>query len=141
MTLYVVDVTVPADTPADNPVEVELVVEEDVVTRVACHFPPGCRGFVHTAVFIGHIQVFPRPFPNTLHGDAETISWEEWLPLPETPCKLTIRAWSPGARYPHTITWRIIALPRYVAMWWWIFERFISLLKLIFRVREEWLSE
>jgi len=26
-------------------------------------------------------------------------------------------------------------------MWWWMFERFISLLKLIFRVREEWLRE
>jgi hypothetical protein len=141
MTLYVADVTIPANTPADNPVQVELEVEGDIVTRVSCHFPPGCRGFVHTGVWIGHIQVFPRPKGTSLHGDAETITWDEFFPLPSSPCTLTIKAWSPGARYPHTITWRIVALPRYVAMWWWIFERFISLLKLIFRVREEWLAE
>jgi len=141
MTLYVIDVTVPPNTPAANPVEEEFIVEGDVITHVSCHFPPGCRGMVHTAIYLGHIQVFPRPFPNTLHGDGETIAWSEFFPLPESKCKLTIKAWSPGTRYPHTITWRLVVLPRYVAMWWWILERFISLLKVIFSVREEWLRE
>jgi hypothetical protein len=137
MTLYVVDVTVPANTPSGNPVEVELEVEGDVVTRVSCHFPPGCRGFVHTSVWIGHIQVFPRPFPRTLHGDGETITWDEFFELPESPCKLTIKAWSPRTNYSHTITWRITVLPRYVATWWYVIGELIRFLAKLFRVKIE----
>jgi hypothetical protein len=137
LTLYVVDVTVPPNTASGRPVQAEVQVEEDIITRVSCFFPPGCVGMVHTSVWIGHIQVIPRPYPQTLHGDAETITWDEFLPLPESPCKLTIKAWSPGTSYPHTITWRIVALPRSVAAWWYVVGQLVNILAKLFRVRIE----
>ena len=118
MTLYVVDVTVPADTSQTNPVEYQVEIEEEVVVHVEVMFPPGPRGMVYTACYYGEEQLFPRPYGSYLHGDGETIAWEEYYELPESPCYLTIRAWSPGTSYPHTITWRINALPKNIAFWW-----------------------
>ena len=128
MTLYVVDVTVPPDTPKEAPVEYEVEVWEEVIVSLECHFPLGCRGRVYTAVYYGEEQLFPRPFGVYLRGDGETIKWQEYYELPHVPCVLRIRAWSPGTRYPHTIIWRLNALPRNIAKWW---TNIVSMLNLI----------
>ena len=135
MTLYIVDVTVPANTPESKPVEAQIKIEEEVIVKLMVHFPAGCHGYVYTACYYGEEQIFPRPYGSYLHGDGETIAWEEYHELPETPCILTIRAWSPGTSYDHTITWRICALPKKYAFWWMVLDRFISFLARIFRVR------
>ena len=135
MTLYVIDVTVPANTAQTSPKEVQVEIEEEVVVSVECHFPPGCRGMVYTAVYYGEEQIFPRPHGSYLHGDGETIRWQEYYTLPSKPCTLTIRAWSPGTNYDHTITWRINALPKNIAKWWLALDRFIGFLAKVFRVR------
>ena len=135
MTLYIVDLDVPANTSQTEPVEQTIKIEEEVIVSVSCFFPAGCRGMVYTAVYYGEEQIFPRPYGKYLHGDNETIKWSEYYELPETPCILTIRGWSPGTSYDHTVTWRICALPRKYAFWWMILDRFISFLAKIFRVR------
>ncbi len=135
MTLYVVDLTIPANTSEQNPITVKLQVEEEVVVRVGCYFPPGCRGMVYTAVYYGEEQIFPRPYASYLHGDGEAITWDEYYVLPSSPCVLTIRGWSPGTRYDHTVQWRIVALPRMYVFWWTILDRFIDLFAKVFRVR------
>ena len=135
MTLYVVDVTVPADTAQTSPKEETVKIEEEVVVSVECHFPPGCRGMVYTACYYGEEQIFPRPHGSYLHGDGETVKWQEYYELPEKPCTLTIRGWSPGTSYDHTITWRINALPKNIAKWWLALDRFIGFLAKVFRVR------
>jgi hypothetical protein len=112
---YVVEVTVPANTPDNNPVRETLVVEQGVITRVEVHFPPGCRGFVQTALFIGHYQLFPRPFGVWLRGDGETIGSNLSYEVSSPRATLTIYAKSPGSRYDHTIIWRLEVLPRAVA--------------------------
>jgi len=132
MTLYVVDVTVPKDTAQTSPKEETVKIEEEVVVSVECHFPPGCRGMVYTAVYYGEEQLFPRPYGSYLHGDGETIRWEEYYELPESPCYLTIRAWSPRTSYNHTITWRISALPRWIAFWWVNISRLLNLISRAF---------
>jgi len=138
MTLYIVDMIVPERTPQDNPLEKTITIEEEVIVSVACFFPAGCRGRVYTAIYYGEEQIFPRPFGEYLHGDNETIAWQEYYELPESPCTLTIRAWSPTAQYSHAITWRINALPKNIAMWWGVIGKFVealnSFLKL-FKVR------
>jgi len=132
MTLYVVDVTVPANTQQNSPKEVQVEIEEEVVVSVECHFPPGCRGMVYTACYYGKEQIFPRPHDSYLHGDGETIKWQEYYELPESPCTLTIRAWSPGTNYDHTITWRINALPKNIAFWWVNIARLLNLISRAF---------
>jgi len=135
MTLYIVDVTVPADTSQTDPVEYTVKIEEEVVVSVSCFFPAGCRGMVYSAVYYGEEQLFPRPYGKYLHGDNETIGWQEYYELPESPCILTIRAWSPGTSYSHTITWRINALNKNIAKWWLAIERLINVFARVFRVR------
>ena len=134
MTLYIVDVTVPANTPESNPVEAQIKIEEEVIVKLMVHFPAGCHGYVYTACYYGEEQIFPRPYGSYLHGDGETIAWEEYYELPESPCILTIRAWSPGTSYDHTITWRINALPRKYAFWWVNISRLLSFISRVFTV-------
>ena len=57
MTLYVVDVTVPADTSQTDPKEETVKIEEEVIVSIECHFPPGCRGMVYTACYYGEEQL------------------------------------------------------------------------------------
>jgi len=128
MTLYVIDLTVPKDTQQTNPKEETVKIEEEVIVAIECHFPPGCRGMVYTACYYGEEQLFPRPYGSYLHGDGETIRWEEYYELPHTPCVLTIRGWSPGTSYDHTVTWRINALPKWVVFWWIPFQRLLNFL-------------
>jgi len=135
MTLYTIDITVPADTQQTSPKEETVEIREEVVVSVECHFPPGCRGMVYTACYYGEEQIFPRPHGSYLHGDGETIRWQEYYELPEKPCILTIRAWSPGTSYDHTITWRINALPKNIAFWWRIIDKLIGFLAKLFRVK------
>ncbi len=134
MTLYWFDITIPANTPESNPVEKEVMIEEEVIVRLSCHFPSGCRGMVYTAIYYGEEQIFPRPYGSYLHGDGETITWDEYYVLPSSPCVLTIRGWSPGTRYDHTIQWRIVALPRRYVFWWTVMDKFINVLTKIFRL-------
>lgn len=137
MTLYIVEITVPANTPESNPIEVKLEIEEDIIVKVECRFYAGCCGMVKTACFYGQYQLFPRPAGTYLAGDDETISWSEYIILPHVPCTLTFKAWSPGTAYDHTIVWRIVALPKVVAMWWIWLEKFINILAKLFRVKVE----
>jgi len=139
MTLYTAIITVPKDTRPESPVAYTLEVEEDVITYVSVRFPSGCQLMVHTAAYIGEVQIIPRPFGSSFAGDGETIAYQELIELPYTPCPITIKAWSPGTRYDHRIVWRIVALPRWYALWWAALERFISVLRAVLGVREEWL--
>ena len=140
MTLYVVELQVPANTPDIDPIQKEIVLERGVITRIQVHFPPGCAGKVYTAAYEGHVQLFPRPAGSWLAGDGETVTAETFIPVLKDTVKLTIYAKSPGALYPHTITWRINVLPPHVAMWWMVLEKFINILSSIFGVRREWIS-
>jgi len=134
MTLYVVDVTVPANTSQTDPKEETVKIEEEVIVSIECHFPPGCRGMVYTACYYGEEQLFPRPYGSYLHGDGETIKWSEYYELPESPCILTVRGWSPGTNYDHTVTWRINALPRKYAFWWVNVSKLLSFISRVFTV-------
>ena len=116
--LYVVELNVPANTPDGSPVSESFFIERGVITSVEVHFPPGVRGFVKTALFRGHYQVFPRPAGTWLTGDAETVRSALFYEVKGPRERFTVYGKSPGALYPHLITWRITVLPKAVAMPW-----------------------
>jgi hypothetical protein len=128
MTLYVVEMTVPPNTPDINPVVQWITVERGVITRVQVHFPPGVAGKVFTALFIGHYQLFPRPFGTWLTGDGETVTFEPFYEIGTPRATLTIYGKSPGSLYQHRIIWRIEVLPRAVALWWLAVQGFVEAL-------------
>jgi len=135
--IYSIPLIVPANTPTNRPVQADVEIYEDVITLIRVRFPPGPSCMVRTALFYGQSQIFPQPPETYIVGDDETVEWHEYFLLPSTPCRLTIRAWSPGTMYDHMIFWYIVALPIEVVRWWDSIDKFISVLSRIMRVKVE----
>jgi len=135
--IYSIPILVPANTPINKPVEVQVEINEEVITLIRVRFPPGPSCMVRTALFYGQSQIFPQPPGTYIVGDDETVEWHEYFVLPSVPCKLTIRACSPGTNYEHMIFWYIVALPWEVATWWASIQNFISILAKVMRVKVE----
>ncbi|MEM2196598.1 MAG: hypothetical protein QXI11_02005 [Thermoproteota archaeon] len=143
MTTYIVEVEIPAATPASKPVFKEIEIEEDAITQIIVYIPPGVRGSAMTRLMYGEYQVFPRPRGQWISGDAAQFTYREVLILPSKRSKLRVEGISPNATYPHTITWHITALPKeiaHLALALSPLEKFISVLGAIFGVREVWMK-
>jgi len=129
MPVYTLDLKVPADTAETAPVKAEVEIEEGVIVKVEVIYPPGPQGMVHTQCLYGIRQLWPRPEGETFHlEDMKVEIPEHWTP-PELPCILTVRGWSPGTRFSHTITWMFYTLPRPLAAPWVILQDFVLILK------------
>jgi len=131
VTLYHADVTVPAGTSEGAPVEVDLTIEDEVITRIAVTFPLGCNGEVYLAIFYGPYQLFPRPDGAALHDSGRRVEARMFWECPERKTTLTIRAWAPHAEYDHTLMVDVEALPRRIAQPWGALDRLTSLLRRI----------
>jgi len=104
MTLYTVDITVPANTPDEEPVRRKVQVEGDIITRVGVHFPPGPASMVRVWINYGRLRIWPVGPDKWVVGDNVTI-WDDFYhELPHEPYIITICASSPGTAYPHNIT-------------------------------------
>jgi hypothetical protein len=118
MPVYTYALWVPAATPETDPVSVDAELpyflrQPSVLHKIEIHFPEGCNGLVHVAIFYGIRQIFPQIEGMTFRGNAETVSFNEYYELPNDPTTLTIKAWSPETRYDHTIFVRFGVLPRW----------------------------
>ncbi|MBW2649064.1 MAG: hypothetical protein JRC53_04515 [Deltaproteobacteria bacterium] len=98
MTIYSYEYTVPASSTK----EFELEVEGDVITYVRLRFPPGPQGLLRVAIFYGTKQIFPYKESTWFFGDDEIIEWQEYWQLPETPCRLIIKAQNDDDTYEHS---------------------------------------
>jgi len=127
VTIYQFDLKIPADTPEEEPFEVEAEIEEEVLVRGLVIFPPGCRGMVYSKIMYGQLQIAPRPFGSAFKGDGVVIPFELWRVLPDRPTKLRLLGWSPGTSYDHTITYYLIALPYWVAFWYVGLHNFVKI--------------
>ena len=129
MPMYTDDLVVPAGKPEAEAIEETIEIEKGVITKVEVHFPPGPCGLVHTRCFYGIRQLWPRPEGSTAHLNGVVLVIPEHWQLPETPCVLTVKGWSPGTGFPHTITWNFYTLPRALAAPWLVMQDFIAILK------------
>jgi len=127
-------VTVPANTPAEDPVEAAFTRAEAILTKVEGHFPPGCAGMVKCALYYGIKQLIPVVEGQYLAGDGETVSLRVQIPLPNHPTTLTFKAWSPDTAYPHTLQVRLESLPEEEALPGRGLTRLIALFRRLFGV-------
>jgi len=127
-------VTVPANTPAENPVKADFTLAKAILTKVEVHFPPGCVGMVKCALYYGIKQLIPVVEGQYLAGDSETVSLRVQIPLPDHPTTLTFKAWSPGTSYPHTLQVRLESLPEEEALPGRGLARLIALFRRLFGV-------
>lgn len=103
-------VTVPAGRLKAAPVVEELLLSAGAITRVDVQFPAGCSGMVHASIWRHDHQLWPVNLDNDIAGEDAIISWPESYDLEEEPFSVTVKLWSPGTTYPHTITFRFALL-------------------------------
>jgi hypothetical protein len=113
--LYVLALTIPANTAEAAPHEEDLKLTDGVITRVEVEFPAGCAGLAHSSARQAIHQVFPTNPDGDLCSDNHVIAWNDYEDLDTDPRVLTIGGWNDDDTYPHTITWRIELTPREIA--------------------------
>jgi hypothetical protein len=128
MPVYCEKLTIPANTPAENPVSVDITLKQKLITRMEVFFPKGCRNMVGIQIRYGIKQFWPEEKDTWLYGEDETVSWEERFEMPSTNETLTVYGCSPGTIYDHTVVIRIMTLP----MGFYFLESLIQRLKEIF---------
>jgi len=113
--LYVLALTIPANTAEAAPHEEDLKLTDGVITRVEVEFPAGCAGLAHTYARQAIHQVFPTNPDGDLCSDNYVAAWMDYEDLDTDPRILTIGGWNLDDTYDHTITWRIELTPREIA--------------------------
>ncbi len=98
MTIYSKIYTVPKNSTQ----EYDLEVEGDVITYVRLRFPWGPQMLLKIQMFYGEKQIFPYEEGTWFAGDGEVIQWDEYWELPETPCRIIIRAQNDDDTYDHS---------------------------------------
>ena len=113
--VYEFSVTVPADTKAASPVELDALLDPGVITHLECEMAAGCHRLVHCVILEGAYQLYPRNLGGTMSTDAHVISFDDYVELKRGHNILKIRCWSPGTTYAHVVTVRFGVLPKSVA--------------------------
>jgi len=106
MSIYSREIT----TPAASEQQTEVEVEGDYISYVNIRFPPGPSGLLGVAIFYGIHQIFPHDEGTWFAGDDETIAWQEYWLLPESPCTITIHTQNNDDTYEHSVQVRIATL-------------------------------
>ena len=108
--LYKYSLTIPADTPLNNPVMDEFILDAGILHWISISASSACEHFVYFSVWCGSHQVFPsnpyekfRPSATPIIKDdhVSTLAGYHWFMIGS----------SPGSRYPHTVDLRVGVLP------------------------------
>lgn len=100
-----------AGTKKDDPKEQELNLTHGFVHWIGVEFPAGCRGYVYLVILHRLQQKWPTNIDQAFNAEGYTLPIREHFDLTEPPHTLLVRAWSPDAIWPHTITVRVGILP------------------------------
>jgi hypothetical protein len=102
--LFDFDLTVPAGTPANSPVETLAVLTRGKLKRIRVSFPPGPATLVHVVARHNLHQLVPANFDGTLNYDDISVITELDYDLVDAPYEIRMIGWSPTAVYQHIIT-------------------------------------
>lgn len=103
---YRYELKVPRDTPANNPVSLDMRLGAGVIHLVRVKFPSGCHGRVYAAIFQGASKLWPTERGTWFQGDDETIEFREHA-VTKAGYHWKVKAFSPDTGFPHTIHVRI----------------------------------
>ena len=116
--VYEFDIEVLTTNTIDNPKVEDLKLTAGTVHRYEIYFPPGCANLVRVGINRGLHQVWPTNPEGRHKGEGVTLSYREHYDLTSEPYILTVRAYSVGATYDHTITVRVAILGRKILTPW-----------------------
>jgi hypothetical protein len=109
---FVYDLTIPANTSANAPEQLEVDVGAGIIHLVEIEEAPGCKGMVYAAIRQGLHQVWPTNPGGAYRSDGRVYSCQEHYPMAPGDPSLVIQGWSPGTTYEHVVQFRISVLPQ-----------------------------
>ncbi len=112
---YVVQLTVPANTPTSNPVRKQILPAAGIVARVQIRFPDKCYGAVGVRLLDRDSQYAPVE-SGWIHANAGTVEWTDERRLSGPPFALNVEGYSLASDYPHTIEVRVDCVQRTLEM-------------------------
>jgi len=113
--LFCWDITIPKGTTEDDPLEQTLKVSKGVVVKVQFKYPSGCHGLVKVRILRLQSQIWPLSPGEWITGDDEIIDAPEYYEFLKGPYTLKLIGCAPSTTYDHTITVRLVILPKPVA--------------------------
>ncbi len=111
---FVYDLTIPANTSASDPQELDVDVGVGIVHLVEIEIAPGCKGMVYAAIRQGLHQVWPTNPGGAYRSDGRVYSAREHYAIVAGAPSLVFQGWSPGTTYDHVVQFRISVLPEEV---------------------------
>jgi len=102
------------DVDPKQTIEETREVEGSAIVYLAVKFPPGPHGLLKVSIFYGLRQIYPDKASDPFMGDDETLeSYDEWE-LPETPCKLVVKATNDDDENEHCFFLRMRTSPEVI---------------------------
>ena len=108
---YAFDLEIPRSTTQAAPLQVDLPLNEGIISRVGIGYPDGCGGLAQLQLLRFERQVFPTNPNSHFQWNGEAIWWDEYLPLVDTPFSLKANAWNTDDTTQHTITVWVSVVP------------------------------
>lgn len=97
------ELTVPANTLESLPVTSTVKVDKGKIIHMSLSFNAGCNYTVHVVIEARGMQVAPIIAGQSFAFDYYTKEIECDIPMEYPPYEITVKAWSPATKYPHTI--------------------------------------
>jgi hypothetical protein len=111
MPVYSEKIIVPANTPINNPVTLDITIKEKFIDHIEVVHEEGSGWMVGVQIRYG-IEIWWPDRPGTwIYGNGEVISWDERFEMPAPYENLTIVCHSEGSKYDHAVNVRIMTLP------------------------------
>ncbi len=104
---FVYDLVVPKDTAELSPEISRVKVTRGIIIRTQVRFFEGPHNQVKVKLLHGLYQILPVAGSVALIGDGQMYDVPMDYPLTDPSPELTLVGWSPGTKYPHTITFFI----------------------------------
>jgi len=127
MPIYTAVLTIPANTPKDDPRKTQVELKRAVLTEISIRIPAGHHALTGIRILYGDLQLFPEEVGTWLQGDDEVIDWQEYFELPDDPTRLRIEGYNEDDTYEHSFYLRFATLPKRVAAPWLAIARFVKL--------------
>lgn len=112
---YEWDIAVPANTAEAAPKDTRVYVGAGVIVEGAVQFPRRCAGLVHVQLREGGYQLWPRNRTGSIKGDDAIVPMTEAYEIKAWGTELTILAWNTSELHAHTVTVRVVVLPKALA--------------------------
>jgi hypothetical protein len=109
MPLICADINIPANTPREDPVRVNVKVPAGIIRKVWVLIPYGHKALAHLIIRHGETQIIPHY--GDIHGDGEQLVFDEVYELP-TDDVLTLEGWNEDSTYDHRFIVRLLILPK-----------------------------